>query len=112
MKINSINEIQINLVFFTLQMGVGGEPPTLLMRVWLLLLVSVVLTKGQMAPCNFNMMCTCRYGPPGVSSRYTALDSMPQVIEVQCVGVTFARLPSKYLTLILLSKNVLLNTNF
>ena len=80
-------------------MGVVGEPPTLYMRYWLLLLMNAVLSKGQMAPCNLNMMCTCRYGPPGVSSRYTALDTLPQVIEVQCVGVPFARLPSKYFKL-------------
>ena len=72
-------------------MGWGDHPPIL--WVGLLVMLRTVVIHGTVAPCTFNMMCTCRYGAPGTNFRLGFMNNMTHVSELHCSKVPFAKLP-------------------
>ncbi|XP_071533425.1 uncharacterized protein [Panulirus ornatus] len=50
-------------------------------------------TLSQVAPCTFNLMCTCRYAPEGQKAALTVTPVSEHITELTCVGVPFARIP-------------------
>lgn len=67
-------------------------------RVWAWACFVACLWRGswaQVAPCSFNLMCTCRYAADAPSAAYTTSQDLEHVTEVTCVGVPFARIPGQ-----------------
>ncbi|XP_071442248.1 chaoptin-like [Hetaerina americana] len=55
-----------------------------------------VASAGQVAPCNFNAMCSCKFGGEGGETReihLTTPKSLDDVRDISCVGVPFGKLP-------------------
>nr|XP_045584572.1 chaoptin-like [Procambarus clarkii] len=48
---------------------------------------------SQVAPCSFNLMCTCRYSPDGPMADLTVSPPLDRITELTCIGVPFARMP-------------------
>lgn len=65
----------------------------LLLSMCFLLSVCVPSSSSEVVPCPFNKMCKCRFTPPADDVPRTRI---PVPLEVICVGVPFATIPSEY----------------